>query len=372
MGMPSTTTNDPLQRKNVLTSVCFCVVVVGLSMWNYNQELNMARLQQQNRHLESRLDTIESLFNVDQVRENIEENGDENKKSELQFKSSGSHTDLKTDSLSGTKLSGTAGRSSIGNRKNVHRELDMNAADNIQTMGKRRMRNEWFDKRYTSDADGMLRQYTYNAWSKKRYARDISELDRSKTSKVKDRNMNRKQRSVDELGQLNSLYPIDNSMNLAPENQPIAAHLKAQNIGMRNLTEATFKYWDPPDWDTKGFVKYNRHTGCLQVQKAGLYYIYSQLFYDDEHQLLCGHETHVNDRAVIHSFSSMTENHQQTVNSFGVVRLNKGDEISINIPINQDSCQVYLRPVTSFFGVILLEQERSGGHVTQASYLGWG
>ncbi|XP_077988086.1 uncharacterized protein LOC144442580 [Glandiceps talaboti] len=390
---------DSVHHTKAYTAFCLCVIVAGLLIWNLNQglciatlELHIEKLEHQNGNLESRLEYLETLIDVHKVQEKMNVNNSEktmlqrNHVLQLHTHETYPKFNEQEERYNDTNLAEVE-NDDLMERGRWRRDVSVGDPDlaGINIDGPQRRQRGRKKKR-----KGRRRR-------RRRYRRVLTikgprgppgpqgppgdngingrdgipgpiGLPGPKGDKgdIGDKGLRGSpgpprstclsdcegKNGKDYEGGRSGLLTLMGGIS-EKKGRPIG-HLKAKDLFVQNPKGETLKFWNPPDWDTTGFMTYDPLTGCLKVLKAGLYYIYSQLFYDDEHQLLCGHETHVNNHAVIHSFSSMTEHHQKTVNSFGVVRLNENDEISIKI-MQENKCRLIVESVTSYFGVILLD-----------------
>ena len=102
-----------------------------------------------------------------------------------------------------------------------------------------------------------------------------------------------------------------------------------------------------------GNIHYRRQHGTVQIQIAGFYYVYSQMYYYDGMAYQMTHQLYVNSRKFMQSTSAVISEEKKYSTNYngGVVFLNSTDYISVRTPFSR----VYkMDPGYSYFGAFLL------------------
>ena len=102
-----------------------------------------------------------------------------------------------------------------------------------------------------------------------------------------------------------------------------------------------------------GSIHYRRQHGTVQIQIAGFYYVYSQMYYYDGMAYQMTHQLYVNSRKFMQSTSAVISEEKKYSTNYngGVVFLNSTDHISVRTPFSR----VYkMDPGYSYFGAFLL------------------
>ena len=102
-----------------------------------------------------------------------------------------------------------------------------------------------------------------------------------------------------------------------------------------------------------GSIHYRRQHGTVQIQIAGFYYVYSQMYYYDGMAYQMTHQLYVNSRKFMQSTSAVISEEKKYSTNYngGVVFLNSTDYISVRTPFSR----VYkMDPGYSYFGAFLL------------------
>ena len=117
-----------------------------------------------------------------------------------------------------------------------------------------------------------------------------------------------------------------------------------QTVGRR-----TVKNWQ--EQHRSGRLQYSH--GTIQIQTAGFYYVYSQMYYHDGLAYQMTHQLYVNSRILMQSTSAVVSKDRKYSTNYNgcVVFLNATDHISVRTPFSR----VYLmEPTYSYFGAFLL------------------
>ncbi|XP_070553352.1 uncharacterized protein [Ptychodera flava] len=130
------------------------------------------------------------------------------------------------------------------------------------------------------------------------------------------------------------------------------ADLRAKHIGSHKPQDKKLKFWEV---SLMVNMHYQPETGELQVLKSGQYFVYTQLYFDDQEELECGYFVCVNDETKKRSVISMAGEGRQTLSSFGIFHLNANDKISIQNPSGEGFCNLHLEPHSTFFGAVDLD-----------------
>lgn len=103
--------------------------------------------------------------------------------------------------------------------------------------------------------------------------------------------------------------------------------------------------------DNMGAIKYER--GFIRVMRAGHYFIYSQMYYNDARTHVMAHHTYINNEKVMESVgSAITDSTKDNTRYHGgVFLLRVNDTISVRIPYIR---HYNMKTDASFFGAFLL------------------
>ena len=106
------------------------------------------------------------------------------------------------------------------------------------------------------------------------------------------------------------------------------------------------------NWTLKhraGSILYNSSSGHIQVKKAGIYFIYSQMLYYDGSSTYMAHATFINDHKVMGSIGSVINSKKFLDTKFhgGLFLLRENDTISVHVSYKST---YYMSFSESFFG----------------------
>lgn len=110
------------------------------------------------------------------------------------------------------------------------------------------------------------------------------------------------------------------------------------------------------NWKVKhkeGSIQYHARTGAVEVKRAGVYYIYSQMYYFDGSTEQMAHDTYINHHKVMVSEASVIGEFKKLNTKYhgGIFRLQMNDTISVRARYTKHFNMV---PWGSFFGAFLL------------------
>lgn len=107
-----------------------------------------------------------------------------------------------------------------------------------------------------------------------------------------------------------------------------------------------------------GRLEHHHHDGTVQIQIAGFYYVYSQMFYQDGNPYQMSHQLFVNSDKFMESTSAVVNESRKYSTNYngGVVFLNSTDRISVRTPFSH---HYYMNPASSYFGAFLLHPTSS-------------
>ncbi|CAH3195754.1 unnamed protein product [Porites evermanni] len=129
-------------------------------------------------------------------------------------------------------------------------------------------------------------------------------------------------------------------------------HLVGNGQRIRNpISKRTVRNWQVQH--RSGSIHYRRQHGTVQIQIAGFYYVYSQMYYYDGMAYQMTHQLYVNSRKFMQSTSAVISEEKKYSTNYngGVVFLNSTDHISVRTPFSR----VYkMDPGFSYFGAFLL------------------
>ncbi|XP_072180304.1 uncharacterized protein [Diadema setosum] len=165
------------------------------------------------------------------------------------------------------------------------------------------------------------------------------------------------QMTGDESNSLSTLTPP----TMAPEGCQAYAHLVGFNQQERmsdDDLQGRLLIWKEK---ASHNVEFSQSRGVLRIQKPGLYYVYSQIYFSDSPD--SARETDSDDNVSPMTFSTMLngENLMRSVVPFGrfstkyhggVFRLDDGDTIEVNV--RNTHLRINTLPENSFFGVFML------------------
>ncbi|XP_070538533.1 uncharacterized protein [Ptychodera flava] len=135
-----------------------------------------------------------------------------------------------------------------------------------------------------------------------------------------------------------------------------AIHLESQDIGIHQTSHENevLNIWRvAPQVSTMESLLYDERTGKLKVLIPGRYYIYSQVYYSDDHLYTVGHEMRINDNTVMKNVLSMNGANVQTSHGGGMFLLNANDTVYITIP--EIKTHLHLEKEGTFFGVMFFD-----------------
>lgn len=101
----------------------------------------------------------------------------------------------------------------------------------------------------------------------------------------------------------------------------------------------------------QGSIRYRQQVGAIVVAKAGLYVIYSQMYYFDDTTPIMGHYTYINSDKVMESVGSVINDAYRKFSTKyhgGVFRLDVNDRIQVRVPSSHKD--YYMGPTYCFFG----------------------
>lgn len=115
------------------------------------------------------------------------------------------------------------------------------------------------------------------------------------------------------------------------------------------VSKRTVKNWEVQH--KSGGLQYS--DGTVQIQIAGFYYVYSQMFYHDGSAYQMTHQLYVNSRKFMQSASAVVSKERMYSTNYngGVVFLNATDNISVRTPFSRF---YQMDPSYSYFGAFLL------------------
>ena len=103
----------------------------------------------------------------------------------------------------------------------------------------------------------------------------------------------------------------------------------------------------------RGNVTFRKHHGVLVIGRSGMYYVYSQMYYEDCTTYSMGHYTLRNGEKILGSQSSVSKCDSRYFTNYqgGVFHLNAGDQLKVEV---HQSKKYFMIPHFSYFGLFLL------------------
>ncbi|XP_077987913.1 uncharacterized protein LOC144442437 [Glandiceps talaboti] len=133
-------------------------------------------------------------------------------------------------------------------------------------------------------------------------------------------------------------------------------HLQAENIDTYVVKDTTMKFWQMTSWSTADAFKYDERTGHVTVLIPGRYYIYSQVYYAEEHLETVGHIVCQNNHPLMRSLTSLNDGAiSRTLYTGGVFNLQANDKISIKVPGTEVKVTLFVEKEGTFFGLMFID-----------------
>ncbi|XP_025837416.1 protein eiger [Agrilus planipennis] len=181
---------------------------------------------------------------------------------------------------------------------------------------------------------------------------DVEEIEPKSTATSRRRNRNRhRNNNLESLQQAIVHFSGDTSKYV------VGKHENFRGNGHLRHPNQIFADWKESDWVKPLGMneKFDFMNGYLKIKENGLYFVYAQIYYLDEHDTN-GFHVHKNRDAILqctvmtHTVSTVTKGN--TCYTAGVEYLREGDEISIR-DVGSHRYSLF-EPGKSFFGVIKL------------------
>lgn len=130
-----------------------------------------------------------------------------------------------------------------------------------------------------------------------------------------------------------------------------SAHLVGD--GKRVEHAGSVDRWNPREGHVSGNITFRRHQGALMIGRAGTYYVYSQMYYEDCTSYSMSHYTLLNGRKILGSQSSVNHCDARYFTNYqgGVFKLNAGDQLKVEVHMSKT---YYMIKEFSYFGLFML------------------